>query len=104
MTDPAVPLSEYASRRQRILSVIKKGVAVVFSGEMQGEDFHVHPNFEYLSGISDEPGAALLLDGGARGAESAQGRPEKCHLAVGACALVHSFVSSPHAGRLRTSL
>jgi len=68
MTDPAVPLSEYASRRQRILSVIKKGVAVVFSGEMQGEDFHVHPNFEYLTGISDEPGAALLLDGGARGA------------------------------------
>ncbi len=68
MAEPTIPVSEYGARRKRVLSTIKKSVAVVFAGEMVGEEFSVDPHFEYLTGISDEPGAVLLFDGSATAA------------------------------------
>lgn len=60
-----IPLTELASRRERILKALKGAAAVVFAGEgappLLGKwrpDF----SFYYLTGVSDEAGAALLLD------------------------------------------
>jgi Xaa-Pro aminopeptidase len=60
-----IPLVEYARRRQQVLRSLKGAAAVVFAGEgsppLLGHwqpDFH----FLYLTGIDDEPGAAVLFD------------------------------------------
>ena len=59
---PAIKTEEYAKRRQRVLTGLKGAVAVVFAGEgsppLKG---HWQPdlNFAYLTGITDEPGAAV---------------------------------------------
>lgn len=60
-----IPLSEYAGRRQQVFKSLKGAAAVVFAGEgsppLLGQwrpDFH----FLYLTGIDDEPGAAVLFN------------------------------------------
>jgi Xaa-Pro aminopeptidase len=61
----SIPLSEYVARRQRVLKELKGAVGVVFAGEgappLLGKwrpDF----NFYYLTGLSTEPGAAVLFN------------------------------------------
>ncbi|MCA8961331.1 MAG: aminopeptidase P family protein [Planctomycetes bacterium] len=65
MVEPSIPKSEYASRRKKALAAIGKSVALVYAGDAQGESFTVDPSFEYFTGIADEPGAILMLDGAA---------------------------------------
>lgn len=60
-----LPLSEYAKRRQQVFKALKGAAAVVFAGEgsppLLGQwrpDFH----FAYLTGITDEAGAAIVFN------------------------------------------
>ncbi len=67
MADPVIAPSEYAARRKKVLSALKGAAALVFAGDDTGhgiglEPYRPHPNFEYLTGVADEPGAVLLLD------------------------------------------
>lgn len=66
MADPTIPLTEYASRRKKLMTTLKKSVAVVFAGNLEHSHlpapYRPHPHFEYLAGVVDEPGAILLLD------------------------------------------
>ena len=65
MPDPAIPLSEYAERRESLRRALKHSIGVVFSGDQVNPlhgDFRAHPHFEYLTGIADEHGAILILD------------------------------------------
>lgn len=62
---PTIPATEYAKRRDRVLKELKDSVGVVFAGD--GGDqllgkWRPDPNFEYLTGIVDEPGAVLVFD------------------------------------------
>ena len=57
--------AEYSSRRASVLKALKDSVALVFAGDMDASihgDFRAHPHFQYLTGITDEAGAVLLLD------------------------------------------
>ena len=63
--EPSIPLTEFASRRDALLKQLKNSVGLVFAGDQDPSLHHEwrpHPHFEYLTGITDEPGAALLLD------------------------------------------
>jgi len=63
----AIPLAEHAARRERVMKALGSSVAVVLAGNDQGGHsgpFRAHPHFEWLTGISDESGAMLLLDPG----------------------------------------
>ncbi|MDY7107839.1 MAG: Xaa-Pro peptidase family protein [Planctomycetota bacterium] len=65
MADPTIPFKEYAARRQKVITALKKSVGVVFAGEQDAhlpEAWRPHPHFEYLTGVIDEPGAVLMLD------------------------------------------
>jgi len=64
----SIPLSEYIARRQRVLKELQGAVGVVFAGEgappLLGRwrpDF----NFYYLTGLSNEAGAAVVFFPGA---------------------------------------
>ncbi|MGA1225181.1 MAG: aminopeptidase P N-terminal domain-containing protein [Phycisphaerales bacterium] len=60
-----LPLSEYAARREHVLRTLKDSVGLVFAGDMAPslhDGFRAHPHFQYLTGVTDEPGAVLLLD------------------------------------------
>ena len=60
-----IPLATYAARRARVLAALADSVGLVFAGDADASlhgEFHAHPHFRYLTGIVDEPGAALLLD------------------------------------------
>jgi len=60
-----IAASEFAHRRARLLKALKGSVGLIFAGEydVHGDaPFRPHRHFEYLTGITDEPGAALLLD------------------------------------------
>lgn len=62
---PSIPLSEYAARRDRVLKDLRGAVGILFAGEQSASlhsEWRPHPHFEYLTGIADEAGAALLLD------------------------------------------
>lgn len=65
MTKPFIPTAEYAARRQKLLSELGGAAAVVFAGDghapLKGRWFPDR-NFYYLTGIADEPGAAVLFD------------------------------------------
>ena len=65
MTKPIIPTAEYAARRQTLLSQLGGAAAVVFAGDghapLKGRWFPDR-NFYYLTGIADEPGAAVLFD------------------------------------------
>lgn len=62
----SIPVKEYASRRGKLLTALKKGVALIHAGDPNTSGlngaFRAHAHFEYLTGIGDEPGAILLLD------------------------------------------
>ncbi|MEC8321932.1 MAG: Xaa-Pro peptidase family protein [Planctomycetota bacterium] len=65
---PEIPLTEYARRRGKVVSAIGRSIGLVHAGDSGGDlhsKFRPHPHFEYLTGIVDEPGAILLLDGSA---------------------------------------
>jgi len=65
MADPSIPHSEFESRRKKLLRALNKSVGVVFAGDESGHlegDYAPHPHFAYLAGVTDEPGAILLLD------------------------------------------
>lgn len=65
MPDPTISLSEYAARRSKLLTALKKSIGVVFAGEHDSHlptPYRPHPHFEYLTGVTDEPGAVLVLD------------------------------------------
>ena len=60
-----IPIFEYAKRRMQVLKSLRGAAAVVFAGDgsppLLGKwrpDFH----FLYLTGIDDEPGAAILFN------------------------------------------
>lgn len=61
----SIPLTDFASRRSRLRAALKNSAGLIFSGsgDPHGE-FHPHPHFHYLTGITDEPDAILLLDPG----------------------------------------
>ncbi|MGV6813898.1 MAG: aminopeptidase P N-terminal domain-containing protein [Phycisphaerales bacterium] len=61
----AIKVSEYQSRRKKVLGGLKGAVGIVFAGEgappLLGE-WMPDMNFKYLTGIDDEPGAAVFFD------------------------------------------
>ena len=62
---PAIGLSEFKERRERLLADLGCAVGVVLAGEADPSLHHPwkpHAHFEYLTGVTDEPGAMLLLD------------------------------------------
>ncbi len=60
-----IPQSEYRARRGRVRRGLKDAAGLVFAGDARDEDasWRPHPHFEYLTGVADEPGSILLLDG-----------------------------------------
>lgn len=64
MADPVIPQAEYLKRRQALLKSLNGAVALVASGEGSAGHFKADPNFVYLTGIDNEPGAFVLFDGG----------------------------------------
>lgn len=64
-SEPQIPIREYGARRSRVMKSIKDSVAIVFAGS-GGSDllgtWRPNPEFEYLTGITDEPDAVLVLD------------------------------------------
>ena len=60
-----IPLTGYAARRESVLHALKDSVALVFAGDMDASihgEFQAHAHFQYLTGVTDEPGAILLFD------------------------------------------
>lgn len=61
----SIPLSEFATRRTALFKALRGAAGLVFAGEHDGHGdapFRPHRHFEYLCGVTDEPGAILLLD------------------------------------------
>jgi Xaa-Pro aminopeptidase len=60
-----IPLSEFASRRQKLFKSLNSAAGVVFAGEgappLLGK-WRPDQNFFYLTGIDNEPGAAAIFD------------------------------------------
>jgi Xaa-Pro aminopeptidase len=65
VTGDAIPVSEYQSRRLRVLESLGKSAAIVFAGEgappLLGK-WRPDQHFVYLTGIDAEAGAAVLFD------------------------------------------
>lgn len=64
-SEPQIPLREYGARRARVMKSLKNSVAIVFAGSGGSEllgSWRANPEFEYLTGITDEPDAVLVLD------------------------------------------
>ena len=64
---PSIAPAEFRARRERLLAELGQSVGIVTAGEADPSLHHAwrpHAHFEYLTGISDEPGAMLLLDPG----------------------------------------
>lgn len=59
-TSPFAP-EVYRARREKLMSQIKGGVAVIYSADSSEEGGRQDPDFAYLTGIIDETGAALVL-------------------------------------------
>jgi Xaa-Pro aminopeptidase len=70
--ESGIGAAEFAARRERVLAALGRSVGVVFAGEgsapLRGA-WEANRHFLYLTGIHDEPGAAVLLDPGAETAE-----------------------------------
>ena len=70
VANPTIPNSEFAARRERVLrSLARDGNAIglVLAGDADhslSNAWRPNPNFEYLTGITDEASAILLLDPG----------------------------------------
>lgn len=65
MIDTYIPVGEYQKRREKVLRALKGATGIVFAGEgsppLVGA-WHPDWNFYYLTGLRDEPGAAVLFD------------------------------------------
>lgn len=62
---PTIDAREFAQRRDRVLKALDGSVGLVLAGDADPNlhhPFQAHAHFHYLTGMSDEPGAALLLD------------------------------------------
>ena len=62
---PTIDAKEFASRRARVMKALEGSVGLVLAGDADPNLHHPyqpHAHFQYLTGIADEPGAALLLD------------------------------------------
>ncbi len=59
-----IPDTEFAQRRGKALTALKVAVGLLLAGDDDPHDGSYRPcaNFEYLTGLVDEPGAVLLLD------------------------------------------
>ncbi|MDP6541166.1 MAG: aminopeptidase P N-terminal domain-containing protein, partial [Phycisphaerales bacterium] len=60
-----IPLKEYASRRAKVLKALKGATGMIFAGDCKGDlesSWRPHTHFEYLTGVTNEPGAMLLFD------------------------------------------
>jgi len=60
-----IPHDEYAHRRDELRQRLGNEVAILFAGEHDldsHEPFHPHPHFTYFTGVTNEPGAILLID------------------------------------------
>ncbi len=64
-----IPLSEFAQRRARVQKELGGAVGLIFSGDAGGHHYEPDPMFVYLTGITDEPGAAVLFDASNEDAE-----------------------------------
>lgn len=56
---------EYATRRAKVLKVLKGSAGLVFAGDADAHlesSWRPHTHFEYLTGVTNEPSAVLLLD------------------------------------------
>ena len=67
MSKAPLPIStaEYVQRREGVLKILKDSVGVVFAGEGVGGihgKWRANPFFIYLTGIDDEPDAAVVFD------------------------------------------
>ncbi|NBX24456.1 MAG: aminopeptidase P family protein [Planctomycetes bacterium] len=64
---PHIDPREFARRREQVLKAIAGSVGLVFAGDAEPSlhgPYMPHAHFRYLTGITDEPGAVLLLDPG----------------------------------------
>jgi Xaa-Pro aminopeptidase len=64
---PSIAPAEVRARRERLLAELGPSAALVLAGDADPNLHHPwrpHAHFEYLTGITDEPGAMLLLDPG----------------------------------------
>ena len=62
---PSIPASEFRERRERLLKELGCAVALVPAGDADPslhDAWRPHPHFHYLTGVTDEPGAMLMLD------------------------------------------
>ncbi len=60
-----VPVEEFRARRERLLAALDGSVGLVLAGEADPSLHHPyapHAHFAYLTGVTGEPGAMLLLD------------------------------------------
>ncbi|MBI68671.1 MAG: hypothetical protein CMJ38_01370 [Phycisphaerae bacterium] len=60
-----IPLKEYETRRSKVLAKLKGEVGIVFSGEEThalNESWKPHAHFQYLTGLMNESGSAILFD------------------------------------------
>ena len=64
-SEPNIPIREFSARRAKVMRSLKNSMAIVFAGS-RGNELHgswrPSPEFEYLTGITDEPEAVLVLD------------------------------------------
>ena len=62
---PSIPIAEFAQRREKVAKALKNRIDLIFAGDSNAAlhgAYRPNPHFEYLTGITDEPGAMLLLD------------------------------------------
>jgi Xaa-Pro aminopeptidase len=62
---PRIPADEFRERRERLLAALGASVGLVLAGDADPSLHHPwqpHAHFAYLTGVTDEPGAMLLLD------------------------------------------
>ena len=58
----AQDLQVFKERREILMQKMGKGIGLVFAGEeYDGSKFAANPDFYYLTGLDDEPGAILIL-------------------------------------------
>lgn len=63
--DTVITPAEFAARRARVLKALDGAVGLVFAGEADPHlehPYRPHAHFEYLSGVTEEPGAMILFD------------------------------------------
>ncbi|MEE2820035.1 MAG: Xaa-Pro peptidase family protein [Planctomycetota bacterium] len=60
-----IPLKEYATRRTKVLAALKGAAGIVFAGDESHalqESWKPHAHFQYLTGLMNESGSAILFD------------------------------------------